>query len=355
MAVSDCELVDSPAWSRFPSTRYQGSKRKLLGWVQAQLADLAYDRVLDAFSGTGAVSYLFKTLGKEVTCNDLLASNRLIGQALIQNDGRRLAPSALRRVLARDPEVEYDDFVHRTFEGIYFTDCENAWIDVVVQNIGRLRGQANRALAYYGLFQACLVKRPYNLFHRRNLYMRTAKVARSFGNKATWDRSFAEHFERFVAQVNGAVFDGGVPCRVTGYDAQDVPGAFDLVYIDPPYVSGRGVGVDYLGFYHFLEGLADYRAWPDRVDYTSKHRRLMPQPNPWCSPKTNASAFARLFERFADSILVVSYRSDGCPNLEALVGLMKRFKPRVEVVQARAYQYALSKNRRSAEVLLIGR
>jgi len=29
----------------------------------------------------------------------------------------------------------------------------------------------------------------------------------------------------------------------------------DLVYIDTPYISAKGIGVNYFDFYHFLEGI----------------------------------------------------------------------------------------------------
>ena len=35
-------------------------------------------------------------------------------------------------------------------------------------------------------------------------------------------------------------------------DALDVPGDYDLVYVDTPYIPKSGVGVDYQDFYHFL-------------------------------------------------------------------------------------------------------
>ena len=51
-----------------------------------------------------------------------------------------------------------------------------------------------RALFRYLIYQACLKKRPFNLFHRANLRLRTnRRVKRSFGNAVTWERSFAEH------------------------------------------------------------------------------------------------------------------------------------------------------------------
>ncbi len=47
-----------------------------------------------------------------------------------------------------------------------------------------------KAMFLWALFQSCISKRPYNLFHRKNLYVRTADVKRNFGNKTTWDKPF---------------------------------------------------------------------------------------------------------------------------------------------------------------------
>ena len=69
--------------TRFPTTRYQGSKRKLADSILCALRDLEFTTVLDAFGGTGAVAHAFKRAGKVVTYNDLLAFNHQIGLALI--------------------------------------------------------------------------------------------------------------------------------------------------------------------------------------------------------------------------------------------------------------------------------
>ena len=108
-------------------------------------------------------------------------------------------------------------------------------------------------------------------------------------------------------------------------------------------------------FYHFLEGLTDYARWGERIDYRRKHRPLRGPRSPWCDPRRVHAMFARLFERFADSILVVSYRSDGIPSVDELAALLGRFKRHVQRLRYGDYRYVLSTNARSGEVLLIGR
>jgi adenine-specific DNA methylase len=351
--VSQPSLFPSLA-AEFPSTRYQGSKVKLAGWIWRQLAGLDFTTCLDAFGGTGAMAYRFKQAGKRVTYNDLLRFNYQIGLALIENSQARLNPEEVDWLLERHPETHYPCFIQENFHNIYFTDEENLWLDQVITNIRQLDNPYKFALAFFALSQACIIKRPFNLFHRKNLYIRLAEVERSFGNKTTWDRPFETWFRLFVEEANRAVFDNGRPNRALNCDAFDVPGEYDLVYIDTPYISSRGVALDYLDFYHFLEGLAMYDEWAEYIDYGSKHRRLKRRPNPWTDKSQIHAAFERLFERYRESLIVVSYRSDGIPSEGELVALLQRYKPKVQVEHFGEYQYVLSTNSETKEILLIG-
>ena len=69
----------------FPSTRFQGSKLKIVDWIWDAIKDINFDTALDAFGGTGSVGYMLKTKGKQVTYNDILKFNWYIGTALIEN------------------------------------------------------------------------------------------------------------------------------------------------------------------------------------------------------------------------------------------------------------------------------
>lgn len=340
--------------AKFPSTRYQGSKAKLVEWIWSHIRHLEFTTCLDAFGGTGAVAYRLKQEGKRVVYNDRLRFNQQIGKALIENDFVRLDSERLEWLLERHVEIAYPSFVQDTFEGIYFTAEENAWIDQTITNIRHLDQPYQTEIAFFALCQACIIKRPYNLFHRKNLYIRLADVQRSFGNKATWDRPFEEWFRFFVEEANQAVFQGSYPCLAVQEDACAVEGDFDLVYCDPPYVSHSGVAVDYLDFYHFLEGLADYDHWQARIDRRSKHLRLKSEASGWTDKKRIADSFDALFRRYRDSILVVSYRSDGIPSEAALIDLLRQYKAKVRVERYGRYQYVLSKNARSEELVLIG-
>lgn len=347
------ELIESDPI--FPSTRFQGSKFKIADWIWEEVQKLDFDSALDVFGGTGSVGYMFKKKGKLVTYNDILKFNWYIALALIENASIKLSQDDLDFILNRQASVTYPTFIHDTFQDIYFTEEENLWIDMVAANIRQIDNVYKKALAYFALFQSCISKRPFNLFHRKNLYLRQSEVERNFGNKATWDTPFEVHFRKFIKEANRAVFSNGRENRCLNTDVFEVEGIYDLVYIDTPYISRNGVGVDYLGFYHFLEGLVHYEYWPEMINNRTKHKCLKGQDNIaiWTDKKRIHLAFDRLFQKFQDSILVVSYRSDGIPSVEELVAILKKYKQNIQEIKRKNYKYVLSTNH-SEEILLIG-
>lgn len=341
--------------AKFPSTRYQGSKSKLAQWIWEQIADLDFETCLDAFGGTGVISYKLKKEGKQVTYNDLLRFNYYFGLALVENDQIRVSSDTIGWLLERHPNITYPSFIYDNFSEIYFADEENAWIDQTITNIRQLSNIYEFALAFFALCQACIIKRPYNLFHRKNLYIRLAEVERSFGNKTTWDRPFEEWFCDFIKEANEAVFNNSQQNQALNLDAIEVSGKYDLVYIDTPYISKSAVAVDYLGFYHFLEALTMYDEWDKYIDRCSKHLRLKRQPSEWTDKKRICSAFDNLFKRYQESIVVVSYRSDGIPSESELVSLLEKYKKDIRIEHFGQYKYVLSTNSKSEEILLIGK
>ena len=343
-----------PVTNKFPSTRYQGSKHKFVDWIWQCIKDIPFYTVLDAFGGTGCVSYKMKEEGKMVTYNDILSFNHVIGKSLIENRNVQLVNDDVNDILKQCQTINYPNFIEKTFKDIYFTDEENRWLDVVSTNIRLMNDEYKQAIAYFALFQSCIIKRPYNLFHRKNLYVRLQDVKRSFGNKKTWDTPFEVHFRKFVQEANNAVFDGGNKCISINKDVFDIDSKYDLVYIDTPYINENGVGVDYADFYHFLNGLVDYDSWNELIDYKSKHLRLFRKPNVWNEKEQIYDAFEKLFYKFSDSILVISYRSNGIPTIEELVTLLTKLGKGVKVYQSNEMKYVLS-SKVSNEILIVAK
>jgi adenine-specific DNA methylase len=345
----------SHPWDAFPQTRYLGSKRKLLGFLERVFSHIEFDTVLDPFSGTGAVSYLLKAMGKKVTSSDILESSAVCARALIENSSVTLGDD-VEKLLGGLPDKQAPvGFIEKTFDGIFFETNENRFLDGILPRIGKLP-EVKKELALYALFQACLSKRPYNLFHRANLSMRQRKVPRSFGNKTTWDRPFDELIRRYATEADRAVFDSGRHCRALCSDALELdPTPYNLVYFDTPYVSSKGTGVDYWDYYHFMEGLTSPNNWANRILHQYKHKPLLGKgQNPWCDPKRIQKEFESAIRHFSNSVLVISYRSDGIPSIDDISSYLVKAGKQVQILDSGPYTYVLSRNRRSKEVILVG-
>jgi adenine-specific DNA-methyltransferase len=345
----------APQGFRYPSTRYSGSKRRFLEWIWENVNDLEFDSVLDVFGGTGSVSLLFKRYGKKVLYNDLLKSNQIIGTAIIENDDVKVTEEDIANVLEFTQDG-YPDFIQREFQGIFFTDDENLWLDRVIANISHVENQYKRAILMASLFQACLAKRPFNLFHRANLYLRLNEVPRTFGNKTTWERPFLELFKRYIAEYNRAVFSNNRENRVIGgFDAINSPNGVDLVYLDPPYLSKDPPrSTNYLAFYHFLEGLSDYKQWEENSDVLHGKTKRIPDNKAiqrFTKKDKALRSFTQLLERFQDSIIILSYQDEGIPAKAEICYILSGLGKSVEVFE-KPHRYALSRQKKT-ELLFV--
>lgn len=134
-----------------------------------------------------------------------------------------------------------------------------------------------------------------------------------------------------VRRSEASKYDDGRGHRAICGDVFDSPPGADLVYMDPPYVP-RSDDNCYIKRYHFLEGLASY--WKGlEILQDSKVRKLRKRFTPFSYRRTAPDALHALFHRFADSILVLSYSSNGYPELAELVRIMRHYKRRVTVFE----------------------
>ena len=321
---------------------------------------LNFRTALDLMSGTCSVSYLLKRLGKQVYSNDCLKFNHITAQALIENSQHLLDDSEVRWLLHKNSNIEYKDFISRTFRDFYYTIEENEWLDRIVCNINGLVApnvqatKAKRALATHALIQACLMKRPFNLFHRRNLKLRQADVHRSFGNRTTWETPFEDLLIRQINEANSYVFDNGTTHKAINEDATKLMlSDIDLVYIDPPYfdLSSERRQSNYRLYYHFVEGLARYDEWPFLLDPDCPLRTLVPNGDSSeilykCMnhqlEKTFTTWLKSMLERWPNSQLVLSYKRPGIPNAETIRKILKDSGRKVRLRQM-PYKYALNK------------
>jgi len=307
--------------SLFPGSRYMGSKHAILSFIYDVMKVLEFKTVLDAFSGSGTVSYLLKTMGKSVTSNDFLSFCFHTAQACVANSSECLSSQDVEQLLAQHPECP--DFISRTFRGLYFSDAENQLLDNLVTNSFQIASPFKRSVAFAAIVRACLRRRPRGIFTYTGL--------RYDDGRRDLQISLEQHFREAVKLFNSAVFDNGQPNIAFNYDVFSLPEGlhFDLVYFDPPYVSPHSDN-DYSRRYHFVEGLVRYWQGLEILENTAtrKFRRL---PSLFDSKQTIHQAFCDLFARFKDSIIVISYSSNGIPSKDELEELLSRYKSKVVV------------------------
>ncbi|MBL9126281.1 MAG: DNA adenine methylase [Verrucomicrobiales bacterium] len=329
--------------------RYMGSKYRLVEWLHETTAALEFDTVLDAFSGSSVVSYLFKAAGKQVTSNDALNLGRVLAEALVVNGSAALGDAEMRRLSA--PVERGASFIRNTFSGVFFTDRDLEFLDRVWGNLSGSRDGPKKAVALGALVRACAKRQP------RGVFTVAGDPERYKDGRRDLRLSLEEHFVEGVRIFGQAAFDNGRRHRATCGDVFDIdPGGFDLVYLDPPYVP-RSDDNCYVKRYHFLEGLSCYWKGLEILENT-RVKKIRKPFTPFGYRRTAVDAFARMFERFGKSVLVLSYSSNGFPDLAELVRLMKRVKRRVKVVE-RPHRYHFGTHagaRRNAvtEYLVVG-
>ncbi|MBI5414876.1 DNA adenine methylase [Candidatus Peregrinibacteria bacterium] len=306
--------------AKFPTTRYMGSKYKLLDFIWDNVKDLKFNSVLDAFSGSGSVGYMFKTKGKRVSTNDVLRYAACISSATIENSSETIEDDESKLILSTP--VKTDGFICKTFEGLYFEEEEYRFLERIMHNISLLNSKYKKSIAIAALCKACIKKRPRGIFtYTGNRYDDDRKDLRL---------SLEEHFINAVNEFNQAVFDNGQSNQTFFGNIFSLQNNnFDLVYIDPPYFSLRSDN-DYLRRYHFVEGLCSY--WRSaEIDFSTKTKKLKKQITRFDSRQTVYKAFDDLFSMFPYSILVVSYSSNSLPTKEEMIELLKRHKKHVKV------------------------
>ena len=314
--------------SAYPPTRFMGSKSKLLSEIWSVASQFKVNTVVDLFSGSGIVGYMFKAQGKAVVSNDYMAMSATFTKAMVENNSVTLPLEEAKKLLIEHKES--DHFVASTFKDLYYTDEENDLIDTLRTNIAKIKNKYKHAIAMSALIRACTKKRPRGIF--------TYTGQRYNDGRKDLQKTLAQQFLEAVEAINKAVFDNGQINRSKQGDAMDLKiDKVDLVYIDPPYYSPLSDN-EYVRRYHFVEGLA--RDWKDvEIQQHTQTKKFKSYPTPFATRKGAADAFEHLFKKFANSILIVSYSSNSLPTQDEMVAIMTKYKRHVEVIPV-DYKYS---------------
>jgi len=330
--VADRPLASIPPLvRRYPQLRFMGSKHRLLEWIHDILREYRFETALDPFCGSGVVSYLMKAMGKTVFSSDFLHFCTTIAMATIENSECTLTSDDAKLLTVERKGC--DSFILDTFRDIFFTREDLRFLDMVWCNLPCLRTSYHRALALTALVRSCVKRQP------RGVFTVSGDSKLYDDGRRDLRLCLEEHFYEQVSVYNKVIFDNGRKCKALKADVFELPRSYtnvDLVYLDPPYVP-RADDNCYVKRYHFLEGLTNY--WRgEEIMYDTKVRKIKKKYTPFSYRKEAVEAFRRLFEMFRQSTIVLSYSSNGYPDLGILVDLMKLVKKRV-TVHERNYRY----------------
>ena len=316
----ELELIEKQI-KRYPQTRFMGSKSKLLNAIWDISSRFDFNSVLDIFSGSGVVSYMYKAHGKEVISNDYMSMSYIFSKALIENNCAILYKDEAEKLL--EISEGQDSFVSDTFKGLYYSDEDNEIIDVLRNNIKKMDDEYKRAIAMMALIRACTKKRPRGIF---------AYVGDRYNDgRRDLQIPLSQHFLEAVEIINNAIFDNGKQNKASNVDSMtlDVKKP-DLIYIDPPYFSPLSDN-EYVRRYHFVEGLA--RDWKGvEIQENTKTKKFKSYPTPFTTLEGTKTAFNSLFSKYKDSIIILSYSSNSLPDKDEIMGIMSKYKKNVELI-----------------------
>lgn len=322
--------------ANYPRLRYMGSKYKLAPHLARVFGELGGCSFLDAFSGSGFVGYLAKAMGYQVTANDYMNYGRVIASASICLPKPVLSPSVIDQVLS--PAHDDRDFIQRTFDGVFFTSEDRAFLDSAWSNIALLPNDLKDA-TLAALILSAARKQP------RGVFTISGDLARYDDGRRDLHMPLRDHFILHAERYNEIAFDNGFEHRALQGDALSLEETeYDVVYLDPPYAPPSD-DADYTKRYHFLEGLSDYWAAGEIMKHT-KTKKIPKRHSLFANRRTAANALTATFEKFANSrALVVSYSSNSVPGMEWLTATLGSVKNHVEVREVpHTYHFGTHRN-----------
>jgi DNA adenine methylase/adenine-specific DNA-methyltransferase len=288
-------------------------------------------------------------MGRRVVASDFLNFPSVIARALVENPGKRLDGKTIARLL-KHPKKGMT-FIHDTFQGIYYTNDDLRFLDAVSHNLKAVDDPHLHAVAMTALLRSCLKKQP------RGVFTITGDLSHYDDGRRDLQLSIEEHFLEQVEAIHSACFDNGRRNRAFrgGVFDGSTPNV-DLVYLDPPYVP-RSDDNCYIKRYHFLEGLSCY--WEGvEIDYSTKTKKIVKRHTPFSYRSEAMEAFDHLFRIFRNKMIVLSYSSNGFPDLDALEGMMRKYKASVQVfTKAHRYHFgthAAVERAETTEYLIVG-
>ena len=318
---------------QFPEPQYLGAKYSLLPWIR-QFIPRNISTVIDAFSGSQSVSFLFKQLGFKTLTNDFLNFNNQIGKALIENKSEKIDCDDLITLFRHKTNKDAFDLIESTYTNLFFEREEAMFLDNFRANIPLLGNEYKQALAYTVINRSMTRKITMGHFAHTQALNYANDPERIKRNRSLI-RPLRDLFEDLLPNYNAAVFDNEKENQSFNENILELLprlSNIDLAYFDPPYCDSHA---DYQGFYHLLETFTEY--WKDK-HFINGIKRYTPQKHSGFDKKREVIAsFEKLFE-FSENIphWLISYNDRSYPSIKEFEKIVSKYR---EVkVEVKTYQ-----------------
>ena len=272
--------------------RYLGNKFKLLPFIRRIVDEECNNvtSVLDAFSGTGSVSFAF--LDKQLFVNDMMYCNYLA--ALCWFSPQCVNIQKLEELLDYYNKVDTsreDNYMYQTFRDTYFSAD-------VCRRIGFVREDVERKYAAGELNERERAAAITSLVYAMDRISNTYGHYDSYIQNATYNNAFELRLPKLDYELNPEN-------RCFNMDANLLANEItcDLVYLDPPYNSRN-----YCDAYHLLENVARWEQ-PEVVGVARKMDRSAMK-SEYCKVTANES-LEDLVDKLHCRYIMLSYNNNG--------------------------------------------
>ena len=272
--------------------RYLGNKFKLIPFIRRVVDEECNDihSVLDAFSGTGSVSFAFRD--KRLLVNDMMYCNYLASLCWFspQEVDVQLLTEIMEYYNTIDTSRE-DNYMYQTFRDTYFSAD-------VCRRIGFIRDDIEQR------FHIGEVNERERAIVITSMTYAMDKISNTYGHYDSYIQNavYNNHFELRLPLLN---YELEADNQCFNQDANILADNVecDLAYLDPPYNSRN-----YCDAYHLLENVARWEK-PDVEGVAKKMDRTMMK-SEYCKVTANKS-LENLVMKLRCRYILLSYNNNG--------------------------------------------
>ncbi len=272
--------------------RYLGNKFKLIPFIRRVVDEECGNvrSVLDAFSGTGSVSFAF--LDKQLFVNDMMYCNYLAALCWFspQDFDTKKITELLEYYNNADTSME-DNYMFQTFRDTYFSAD-------VCRKIGFVREDAERRFAAGELNERERAAVITSLVYAMDRISNTYGHYDSYIQHATYNNDFELRLPKLDYPLNAENSCFNMDANVLAPEV-----ICDLAYLDPPYNSRN-----YCDAYHLLENVARWEK--PAVEGVARKMDRSAMKSEYCKVTANES-LEDLVNHLQCRYILLSYNNNG--------------------------------------------